>query len=61
MRFELDTEMTGALGIGAGLAFGTDHAGFQYETDVSAETREGLLEDLSGIVDEYVPGTTHRG
>jgi hypothetical protein len=46
MRFELDAEMTGALDMGAGLEFGTDHAGFRYETDVSAETRNALLQDL---------------
>jgi len=46
MRFELDAEMIDALRSGAGLAFGTDHAGFPYATDVSAETRGTLLGDL---------------
>ena len=46
MRFELNAEMAAALRVDAGLAFGTDHAGFRYETDVSEETREALLQDL---------------
>ena len=46
MRFELSTEMINALRSGARLSFGTDHAGYPYETDVSAETREVLLKDL---------------
>ena len=46
MRFELSAEMIDALRSGARLAFGTDHAGYPYETDVSAETREALLDDL---------------
>ena len=46
MRFELSTEMINALRSGARLSFGTDHAGYPYETDVSAETREALLKDL---------------
>ena len=47
MRFELSTEMINALRSGARLSFGTDHAGYPYETDVSAETREALLKDLN--------------
>jgi len=46
MRFELSAEMIAALRSGAGLAFGTDHVGYPYETDVSAETRAALLDDL---------------
>ena len=46
MRFELSTEMINALRSGARLSFGTDHAGYPYETDVSAETRKALLKDL---------------
>ncbi len=47
MRFELSAELIAALRSGAGLAFGTDNAGYPYETDVSAETREALLGDLT--------------
>jgi hypothetical protein len=47
MRFELEPEMISALRSGAGLAFGTDHAGYPYETGVSAEIRNALLKDLS--------------
>ena len=46
MRFELSTEMINALRSGARLSFGSAHAGYPYETDVSAETREALLKDL---------------
>jgi len=46
MRFELTREMIAALRGGAGLTFGTDHAGYAYTTEVSAETREALLQDL---------------
>ncbi len=47
MRFELSGEMIGALRDGASLAFGTDHAGYPYKTEVSAETRNALLKDLT--------------
>jgi hypothetical protein len=47
MRFELTGEMITALRAGAGLSFGTDHAGYPYESDVSAETREALLADIT--------------
>jgi hypothetical protein len=47
MRFELEPEMIDALRSGAGLSFGTGHAGYPCETDVSAETREALMGDLS--------------
>jgi hypothetical protein len=47
MRFELDSEMIDALRSGAGLSFGTDHAGYPYETDVSAETRKALMADIT--------------
>jgi len=46
MRFEFTTEMIDSLRSGAGLAFGTGHAGYPFETDVSAETREALLKDM---------------
>jgi len=46
MRFELSTDMINTLRSGARLSFGTDHAGYPYETDVSAETREALLKDF---------------
>ncbi|MCJ7816206.1 MAG: DUF3501 family protein [Xanthomonadales bacterium] len=46
MRFELTREMIAALRGGAGLSFGTDHAGYPYTAEVSAETRAALLQDL---------------
>ena len=46
MRFEFTDEMKEALRSGAKLSFGTDHAGYPYETNVSAETRKALLGDL---------------
>jgi hypothetical protein len=46
MRFELTASMIDALRAGARLAFGTDHAGYPCGADVSAETRQALLEDL---------------
>jgi hypothetical protein len=46
MRFELTREMVAALRGGAGLAFGTDHAGYPFTADVSTETRAALLQDL---------------
>jgi hypothetical protein len=47
MRFELTAEMIGALREGAGLLFGSDHAAYPHRTDVFAETRSALLEDLA--------------
>ena len=47
MRFELTREMITALRGGAGLAFGSDHAGYAFTVDVSAETRAALLQDLN--------------
>lgn len=47
MRFELDGETIAALRDGAVLTFGTDHAGYPYETEVPAETRAALIEDLA--------------
>ena len=47
MRFELSAEMIAALRSGAGLAFGTDNAEYLHATDVSAETREALLDDMA--------------
>ena len=46
MRFELSDEMIDALKAGAELSFGTDHAGYPYNTVVSPEIREALLKDL---------------
>lgn len=46
MRFELTAEMIAALRAGAGLTFGTNHAGYPYTAEVSGETREALLKDL---------------
>ena len=47
MRFELTDEMKSSLLAGAGLTFGTDHAGYPYTEDVPAETRQALLQDLA--------------
>lgn len=47
MRFELSAEMIDALRAGARLSFGSDHAGYPHSTEVAAETREALLEDLA--------------
>ena len=47
MRFELSDGMIEALRGGGALNFGTDHAGYPYETEVSAETKTALLEDLA--------------
>jgi hypothetical protein len=47
MRFELSTEMIDALRSGSRLEFGTDHAGYPYETHVSVESREALLRDMT--------------
>mgnify|MGYP001821620290 FL=1 len=46
MRFELDESMIAALHDGAGLAFGTDHAGYPYTTEVPPQAREALIRDL---------------
>lgn len=46
MRFELTDGMIEALRNGAGLTFGTDHAGYPYTAEVPATTRTALLEDL---------------
>jgi hypothetical protein len=47
MRFELTDEMIGALGNGATLTFGCDHAGYRFHTEVDTETRRSLRNDLS--------------
>jgi len=47
MRFELSGEMINALRNNACLAFGTDHAGYPYTSEVSAETQIALLQDLA--------------
>jgi hypothetical protein len=49
MRFELDSGMIAALGAGAELAFGTDHAGYPYHARVDPEVRNSLLNDLEII------------
>ncbi len=46
MRFELTAGMIAALRGGAGLSFGTDHAGYPYTEQVSIESRAALLADL---------------
>ena len=46
MRFELSAEMIAGLRGGAGLTFGTDHAGYPYTIEVPEETRRALLQDL---------------
>lgn len=47
MRFELTADMIASLREGAGLSFGTDHAGYPYTTEVPERTREALLRDLA--------------
>jgi hypothetical protein len=47
MRFELTEEIKSDLLAGAGLSFGTDHAGYPYTEEVPAETRQALLQDLT--------------
>ena len=49
MRFELDSGMIAALGAGAGLVFGTDHAGYPDHASVDPEVRNSLLNDLEII------------
>jgi hypothetical protein len=46
MRFELSNEMISVLRWGAALEFGSEHDGYPYQADVSAETGESLLNDL---------------
>lgn len=46
MRFELTGDMIAALHAGAGLTFGTDHAGYPYTVELSPDNREALLRDL---------------
>jgi len=46
MRFELEPQMIEALRNDAALAFGTDHPGYPYTTEVSEESRQALLQDL---------------
>ena len=46
MRFELDEGMIASLREGAGLSFGTDHAGYPYATEVPKQTRDALIRDL---------------
>ncbi len=46
MRFELTTPMIEALRSGSGISFGSDHAGYPYQEEVSKVTRRALLGDL---------------
>jgi hypothetical protein len=46
MRFEFSNEMIQALHSGAGLAFGSDHESYPFQTDVPTETQETLSADL---------------
>lgn len=46
MRFELSDNMIESLRSGAGLFFGTDHAGYPYTSEVNSETRQSLVGDL---------------
>ncbi len=46
LRFELDDGMISALKSGSPLSMGIDHAHYQAQVSVSAETRDALLEDL---------------
>ena len=39
-------EMIAALRAGAGMIFGTDHAGYPYTAEVLGKTKEALLKDL---------------
>jgi hypothetical protein len=47
MRFELDEAMIAALRDGAGLEFGTDHAGYPYTAEAEGDTIKSLVNDLS--------------
>jgi len=47
MRFELTDDMKNALNCGAGLFFGTDHAGYPFATQAPTEIRKALMEDLA--------------
>ncbi len=47
MRFELSDEMIAALRAGAGLTFGSDHAGYSHTAEVPTDTRKALLKDLT--------------
>ncbi len=46
LRFELDADSKRALTNGAGLAFGSTHAEYRHETNVSAEVRDALAADM---------------
>jgi len=47
MRFELTSEMIAALRDNASLVFGTDHAGYPYTAEVSAASRNALIQDFT--------------
>ncbi|MBT8048397.1 MAG: DUF3501 family protein [Xanthomonadales bacterium] len=46
MRFELTDPMKQSLRSGAGLFFGSEHAGYPYTTEVPTATQNALLNDL---------------
>jgi hypothetical protein len=46
LRFELDPATRQALGTGAAVSIGVDHAAYRYEHLLSAESRAALLKDL---------------
>ncbi|MDH3923442.1 MAG: DUF3501 family protein [Xanthomonadales bacterium] len=47
MRFELDEAMIAALREGAGLEFGTNHAGYPCTAEAEGDTIKSLVNDLS--------------
>ena len=47
MRFELTAGMIEALRSGAGLTFGSDHAGYPYQANISTKTSEALIRGLA--------------
>lgn len=47
MRFELNKEMIETLHSGAGFSFGSDHAGYPFQTHVSVEIQKTLSTDLT--------------
>lgn len=49
MRFELSKKMIEALHSGAGFSFGSDHAGYPFQNQVSAQIQKTLSTDLLTI------------
>jgi len=47
MRFELTAETIAAFASGARISMGCDHPAYTHETQISAETRKSLIEDLA--------------